>query len=94
MIKLLLTAIIASLFFTACGERGPEKWTAYIYPDKTNTKRSMELKKVFPDLKACQEASTKKLEELNLVGRGDYKCGLHCAYHEGMKTEICEKMTK
>ncbi len=94
MIKLLLTAITASLLFTACAEKGPEKWTAYIYPDKSNSKRSMALKEVFPNLKACQEASIKKLEELDLTTRGFYECGLHCEYHDGMKTQICEKMAK
>lgn len=94
MLKTLLATLMIASVFVGCGERGPEKWTAYIYPDKTNTKRSMELEGLYDTLDECRAAAKDKLKALDLLQRGDFQCGLHCKYHEGMKTEICEKMTK
>lgn len=91
MIKLLTLATTALFIFTGCGDRGPQAWTSYIYPDKANEKRSME-NGVYPSLKECQEASLAKLTLLKLQTRGNYKCGLDCSYHEGMKTQICKEM--
>ena len=94
MIKTLLLSATAVLIFTGCfGGSSPKEWTSYIYPDKTNTKRSMS-NGIFPTLEECQEASKKRLITLNLESRGDYRCGLNCNYHEGMKSQICTKMSK
>lgn len=95
MKKTIFWASLASLLFTGCigGESAKEEWTGFIYPDKTNTKRSKAFGK-YETLEQCQKASKNELEKLNLTTRGYYECGLNCEYHEGMKVEICEKMSK
>lgn len=94
MIKSSILLAITALLFTGCfSDRGPDVWTAWVYPDKTNTKRSMQLGP-FPNVEECRKASLDKLAELDLTARGDYKCGLRCGYNEGLKTLICEKTTK
>jgi len=93
MIKNILLMAITAMILVGCGERGPEIWTAWIYPDKTNTKRSMEIGQ-FPSIEECRVASKDKLQALNLSQRGDYKCGLGCGYNEGLKTLVCEKTSK
>jgi len=94
MIKnLTLVAFIATLFTGCFTDPGPEVWTAWIYPDKTNTKRSMEIGQ-FPSIEECRAGSKDKLLSLKLETRGDYKCGLRCGYNEGLKTLICEKTAK
>ena len=84
---------ITAIILVGCGERGPEVWTSWIYPDKTNTKRSMEIGQ-FPSLEKCRAASKDKLKALNLAQRGDYKCGLGCGYNEGLQTLVCEETAK
>ncbi len=93
MIKNILLMAITAILLAACGNRGPEVWTAWVYPDKTNIKRSMEIGQ-FPSLEKCRKASIDKLNTLDLAIRGDYKCGLGCGYNEGLKTLVCEKTVK
>ena len=94
MIKNALLAATAMVLLAGCfGSDKPKKWTSYIYPDKNNTKRSMD-NGIFDSLEQCQEASLNKLQMLKLDTRGDYRCGLDCEYHEGMKTQICKEMKK
>ncbi len=94
MIKNLLLITTTAFLLAGCfGPKEAEVWTAWIYPDKTNNKRSMELGQ-FPSLKECVAESKDKLETLGLLQRGDYKCGLRCVYNEGLKTLICEKTSK
>lgn len=95
MKKTIFLIFLASLLFTGCigGESGKEEWTAFIYPDKTNTKRSKAFGK-YNTLQECQQAAKKELTNLDLNTRGFYECGLNCGFHEGMKVEICEKMSK
>lgn len=94
MIKNIFLAAATIFILAACyGEKEPKQWTSFIYPDKQNHKRSME-NGIYPSLKICQDASIAKLKTLNLESRGEYKCGLDCQYHEGMKTQICKQMKK
>jgi len=91
--NIVLLAGVTLLFAGCFTERGAEVWTAWIYPDKTNKKRSMEIGQ-FPSLEQCRKATTDKLASLNITDRGDYKCGLRCGYNEGLKSLICEKLAK
>ena len=93
MIKTLMLALLSIAVLSGCfgGDDESKQWTSYIYPDKDNSKRNMKIN-VFPSLEECREASIAKLIELDLKDRGFYKCGKNCEYHDGMKTEICEKM--
>lgn len=96
MKKTILLAFISAFTLWGCigGSDSSEKeWTSFIYPDKTNTKRSKSFGK-YNTLKQCQEASKTELKNQDLETRGFYECGLNCSYHEGMKVEICEKMSK
>jgi len=94
MIKNIALAAVTAILLGGCfTERGEEVWTSWVYPDKANIKRSMEVGQ-FPTLELCREASLAKLKSLNLSQRGDYKCGLRCGYNEGLKSLICEKTAK
>jgi hypothetical protein len=96
MIKNLSLAIVALTIFTGCifGGDAKEEWTSYIYPDKTNTKRSLISPAKFPTLEICRKVSLGVLKEKGLETNGTYKCGKNCSYHEGMKVDICEEMKK
>ncbi|PPK62926.1 hypothetical protein B0F89_101125 [Malaciobacter marinus] len=94
MIKNLI--VLASLIFllSACSnETKKEEWTSWVYPDKSNTKRSMK-NGVYKSLEECKQASINKIEELDLSKKASYKCGLNCTYHENMKTDVCKKIAK
>lgn len=95
MKKTIIFASIITILFTGCigGGSSDEEWTSLIYPDKTNTKRSKTHGK-YQTLQQCKEASLLELKNLNLETRGTYQCGLNCKYHEGMKLDICEKLSK
>lgn len=89
--KLLLSSITIALLFSACDSDSKKSWTPFIYPDKNNQKRSMQLTDA-NSLQECKEISSKKLLSLGLKDVGSSKCGLNCTYHEGMKQLICEEM--
>ena len=93
MIKSLLLIATTSLLFTGCffGGDKEEKWTAFIYPDKNNTKRSLKSPMTFETLEECKTESKKQLQRMGLLEVGTYKCGLNCEYHEGMKVEVCQR---
>lgn len=94
MIKNSIFLTITALLLAGCfSDRGPDYWTAWVYPDKTNTKRSLEMGP-FETIEQCRKTSLEKLSELNVKDRGDYKCGLRCGYNEGLKSIICEKTIK
>jgi len=93
MFKIVLLSTLSLLLLTGCFGSGSkeQKWTSFIYPDKSNQKRSMKFAE-FNSLQECKDASINRLKNLDLSQRGFFKCGLNCKYHDGMKTEICEKM--
>lgn len=95
MTKTIIFSVFVAMTFSACfgGGSGDEQWTSLIYPDKNNTKRSKK-HAVYKTLEECKSASLKELDNLGLKGKGDYQCGLNCEYHEGMKVDICEKLSK
>lgn len=95
MKKTILLSCLSTILLTGCIGGGSDKqeWTSFIYPDKTNTKRSKVFGK-YQTLEQCQASSKDELKKLDLETRGFYECGLNCEYHEGMKVEICEKMSK
>lgn len=91
--KLILFSVCTILLFGGCfGDKGPEKWTGFVFPDKDNTKRSLEITE-FSSLDECRKASLEKIKELDLK-KANYECGLNCIYNDGLKTKICEKMSK
>lgn len=92
--KFLIAAVALVLMFTGCSNSnssGQEVWTAFIFPDKTNIKRSMEHGQ-FPTLQACQEGAVLKLQEINASETGFSECGLNCSFHDGMKATVCERV--
>ncbi|ADG93569.1 hypothetical protein Arnit_1915 [Arcobacter nitrofigilis DSM 7299] len=94
MIRNILLICLTLGIFTGCffdGEK-KEEWTSYIYPDKTNTKRSMISPTKFPTFATCRDVSLGVLKEKGLETKGTFKCGKNCSYHEGMKVDICEEM--
>lgn len=95
MKKNLLLISCISILFTGClgGGNTKQEWTSFIYPDKQNTKRSKKYA-LYATLEECKKGSIEELTRLELSDRGDYQCGLNCGFHEGMKLDICEQMTK
>lgn len=93
MLKTIIFITSFVLLFTACSNNPKEeKWTAFIYPDKQNTKRNVKSPMTFSSLEECQKAAIEQINNENLQESAIFKCGLNCNFHEGMKVEICEKM--
>lgn len=95
MKKTIIIGTFLALLFTGCigGDNTKQEWTSLIYPDKENNKRR-KTSGVYKSLEECKKASLSELETLGLKDRGTYQCGLNCIYHEGMKMDICEKLSK
>lgn len=91
--KTIIFTILAAFLLSGCGEIPDQEWTSLIYPDKTNNKRNKK-NGIYPTLEECKKASILELTNLGFQDRGDYQCGLNCSYHEGMKVDICEEMSK
>lgn len=96
MIKNILLISIVATIFSGCifGGEEEQEWKAYIYPDKTNTKRNLILPPKFPTLEICRQTALEVLKVKGIEDSGTYKCGKNCSYHEGMKLDICEEMKK
>lgn len=93
MIKNLILVIGCLFIFTGCvGGQKEEKWTAFIYPDKNDSKKNIKSPITFTSLDECKKASIFEIKNQNLENIAFFKCGLNCSYHEGMKLEICEQM--
>lgn len=93
MFKSLSLICLAAILFSGCfGKKEEEKWSAFIYPDKENTKRNIKSPMTFKTIEECKKESILQLKEANLLTTGTYKCGLNCEYHDGMKMEICAQM--
>ncbi|RXJ70055.1 hypothetical protein CRV08_00385 [Halarcobacter ebronensis] len=95
MKKTIIISSLAIFVLSGCFGGGNQKqeWTALIYPDKNNTKRSKK-HGIYPTLEECKKESLLELERLELSSRGDYQCGLNCTYNEGAQMEVCEKLSK
>ncbi|MEN8717221.1 MAG: hypothetical protein ABF301_00980 [Sulfurovum sp.] len=93
MLKNILLISTAAVLFTGClGGAEEEKWTAFIYPDKENTKRNVKSPMTFDNLQTCKDEAAKQIEILGITSTATFKCGLNCTFHDGMRMEICEKM--
>ncbi len=96
MKKTVILISLLGILFTGCivGDTNTkQEWTSLIYPDKQNTKRSKK-SGIYPTLEECRKASLEELSRLELSTRGTYQCGLNCNFHEGMKIDVCEKLSK
>ena len=93
MIKNLALLALTATLFSGClfGDKDPDVWTAYLYPDKDNTKRTVIVPVKYPTFETCKEASLDLLKKRGLEDSGTFKCGKNCEYHEGMKIDICEE---
>lgn len=95
MKKTILISALSIFILSGCFGQSESKqeWTSLIYPDKNNTKRNKK-DATYKTLEECRKGSLKELDKLGLSSIGDYKCGLNCEYHEGMKMDICEQLSK
>jgi len=96
MIKNISFVALAATLFSGCifGGEQKEEWEAYLYPDKTNTKRAIIVPIKYPTLEICRQSAIDLLKKRGLENTGTYKCGKNCSFHEGMKVDICEEMKK
>jgi len=93
MLRNLILIGCAALLLNGCfGKKEEEKWTAFIYPDKQDTKKNIKSPITFASLEECKNVSIMEIKKQNLENIAFFKCGLNCNYHDGMKLEICEKM--
>ena len=93
MVKNLLLISCATILLNGCfGGEKEEKWTAFIYPIKEDTKKYVKSPVTFNSLEECKKVSILEIQNQNLENIAFFKCGLNCTYHEGMKLEVCEKM--
>jgi hypothetical protein len=90
--NLILIGCTALLLYGCFGKKEEEKWTAFIYPDKQDTKKNIKSPITFASLEECKNVSIMEIKKQNLENIAFFKCGLNCNYHDGMKLEICEKM--
>uniref|UniRef100_UPI004047DF03 hypothetical protein n=1 Tax=Aliarcobacter sp. TaxID=2321116 RepID=UPI004047DF03 len=90
--NIILLASIGLLLGGCFGGEKETKWTAFIYPDKEDTKKSVKSPMTFDSLEECKKVSLLEIKNQGLENKAIFKCGLNCKYHEGMKMEICEKM--
>lgn len=90
----LFLALTATLFSGCFGEPDPIEWTAYIYPDKNNMKRSLILPQKFKTIEQCRATAIARIKTDKIEKRADYKCGRNCNFHDGMKLDICEEMRR
>ena len=93
MVKNLLLISCATILLNGCfGGEKEEKWTAFIYPIKEDTKKYVKSPVTFNSLEECKKVSEIEIKNQNLENIAIFKCGLNCTYNEGMKLEICEQM--
>lgn len=90
--NILLITCFAFVINGCFGGDTEEKWTAFIYPDKNDTKKNIKSPMTFPTLEECKKASVLEIKKQNLEDIAMFKCGLNCKYHDGMKMEICQEM--
>lgn len=93
ILKTIILTSLTSLVLTSCMDTKEveKEWTSFVYPDKQNKKRSVKIG-VYESLEQCQEASKKKLIEIQAEKIGFYKCGYGCAFNKAMKSDICKRM--
>ncbi len=93
MFKKFIFLGFTALLLNGCfGKKEEEKWTAFIYPDKNETKKFVKSPVTFSTLEECKKVSVLEIKEQKLEGIAFFKCGLNCTFHEGMQTEVCQEM--
>ena len=93
MVKNLLLISCVTILLNGCfGGEKEEKWTAFIYPIKEDTKKYVKSPVTFNSLEECKKVSILEIQNQKLENIAFFKCGLNCTFHEGMKTEVCEQM--
>lgn len=90
--NILFIGFIALLLNGCFGKKQEEKWTAFIYPDKNDSKKYIKSPITFSSLEECKKISILEIKNQNLEELAFFKCGLNCNFHEGMKTEVCQEM--
>lgn len=90
--KILFFSSLVFLLTGCFNEKKEEKWTAFIYPKKEDTKNKIKSPITFSSLEECKKVSILEIKKQNLENIASFNCGLNCIYHEGMKLDICEKM--
>jgi len=84
-----LTVLAFILLATGC----TQEWRGFVYPNKNDLGRHIELGK-FDSLEKCRNAAVGKLVKLGDRSKGDYECGLNCRpvrNYDGSTDNICEK---
>ena len=85
-----LAPLVLALLITGC----TQEWQGYVYPNKNDLTKHIELGK-FNSLEQCRNAAIDKLWKLGDRSKGDYECGLNCQplknYGGATDINICEK---
>ena len=64
----------------ACDQR-PRTWQAFVYPDRSDLNRVVEMGS-FKTFEQCQQAAINSLRTLGVADIGDYECGYRCGPSE------------
>jgi hypothetical protein len=82
--------LFVSLSLSGCSQ----EWRGFVYPDKSNLSKHIEIGK-FDSLAKCRDASMGKLQMMGKRYEGDYECGLNCRplknFDGTSDMNICEK---
>lgn len=84
---------LLALSAVACDSR-PDQWDAFIYSDRTDLTKHMEVKG-FKTFNLCQQAAIDQLRSLPDPDAGDYECGYKCELHTDLGgIHMCKETRK
>ena len=72
--NLILIGCIAVLFNGCFGKKKEEKWTAFIYPNKEDTKKNIKSPTTFGSLEECKNVSILEIKNQNLENIAFFFC--------------------
>ena len=91
MVRLLAAGLLLGLLSSSgCIQ---EQWRGFVYPTRDNLIDYRDLGE-FDSLEECRDHTVAWLEDRNLLGVGDYECGLNCELSDSGIIYVCEETTR
>ena len=90
MVRLLMAGLLLGLLSSSgCIQ---EQWRGFVYP--TRAMIDYQVLGEFDSLEECRDHTVAWLEDRNLLGVGDYECGLNCELSDSGIIYVCEETTR
>lgn len=90
MVRLLVAGLLLGLLSSSgCIQ---EQWRGFVYP--TRAMIDYQVLGEFDSLEECRDHTVAWLEDRNLLGVGDYECGLNCELSDSGIIYVCEETTR